>query len=263
MQAEPERTFYAETFKQAQVATSYRSRPPYPEEVFTLLAEFLVDEPRTILDVGTGSGDLARPCADFASRVDAVDFSEEMLALGKQLPGGDNPRLHWIYGKIEEAPLDPPYALITAGSSIHWPDWSLAFPRFREMLTPHGYLVVIYHHLLPMPWEDELRQLRAQYEIRGNARSMNTVAELEARGFLQVVGRRETTPVSFQQTLDAYIDGVNSHSRIARARERMSKQQLAEFDERVRSVLLRYCPDGLLPLQITASLTWGKPEIGM
>jgi SAM-dependent methyltransferase len=258
MQQKPEAfsTFFAETFKQPQVVADYRFRPPYPEEVFTILSSFLVDEPRTILDVGTGSGDIARPCTTFASRVDAVDISQEMIALGKQLPGGDNSRLHWIYGHIEDVPLNPPYALITAGSSIHWPDWSRTFPRFREMLTPNGYLAILYHNTLPAPWDAELKQLREQYGIQRNARSISAVTELEARGFIHVHGRKQTTPAAFQQTVDGYIRDLNSHSHIARAREQMSQQQTAEFDEQVSAILLRHHPSGLLPLQIIARITY-------
>lgn len=262
MDTKPEqfRAEYAESFKARQVATDYRFRPPYPEEVFTLLQELLGDEPRTILDVGAGSGDLARRCVEFAARVDAVDFSEQMIATGKQLPNGDNPRLHWIYGKVEDAPLAPPYALITAGSSIHWPDWSIAFPRFRELLTPSGYLVIIYRGARSTPWDAELRELRQHCSIRRNHLSANAVAELEARGYLQVVGRKETAPVAYQRSVEDYIAGLHSHSGMAR--ECMGQESADEFDALARKLLLRFCPGGILPLQVTAQITWGKPLAG-
>lgn len=114
---------YAEAFQDQQVVDAYQHRPPYPQEVFALLASLVLDEPRTVLDVGSGSGDIARPIVELVERVDAVDFSQKMIDKGKQLPNGNHPRLHWLYGKVEEVPLAPPYALITAGSSIHWPAW--------------------------------------------------------------------------------------------------------------------------------------------
>jgi SAM-dependent methyltransferase len=262
MQQKPEQfgTQYAEVFKHSQVVSDYRYRAPYPEETFTLLAGLLTDEPRAVLDVGSGSGDLARSMVGFADRVDAVDFSREMIALGKQLPHGDDPRLQWIYGKVEEAELHPPYALITAGSSIHWPNWSVAFPRFRSMLTPHGYLAIIYRDTLPMPWEQELRELRKQLSIEHNKHSANAVAELEARGFFQRSGYKETAPAPFQRTLEEYITSMHSHSRMAR--ELIGEAQAAEFDAQVRKLLLRYHPDGVIPLQVVARVTWGKPEVG-
>lgn len=88
MQPKPEQfgASYAEAFKDQQVVDAYRYRPPYPDEVFDILAGLIGDEPRTVLDVGAGSGDIARRIADAARRVDAVDFSQHMIELGKRLP---------------------------------------------------------------------------------------------------------------------------------------------------------------------------------
>ena len=81
MPPEPQdvRTFYADTFKDRRVVDAYRHRPPYPDEVFAILAGLLTDEPRTVLDVGAGSGDLARRMVEVGRRVDAVDFSESQI----------------------------------------------------------------------------------------------------------------------------------------------------------------------------------------
>jgi predicted TPR repeat methyltransferase len=73
---------YAESFKDQQVVDAYRYRPPYPDEVFRILSALMTEEPRTVLDVRTGSGDLARRLVEFAQRVDAVDPSVHMIARG-------------------------------------------------------------------------------------------------------------------------------------------------------------------------------------
>src|SRR5260370_38172448 len=138
MQSKPERfgTEYADAFEDQRVVDLYRYRPPYPTEVFDILAALIADEPRSVLDAGAGSGDIARRLVGFVERVDAVDFSQNMIQNGKPLPNGDHPHLHWIYGKAEEVPLAPPSALITAGSSIHLTDLPPAFPPFSSLLTP-------------------------------------------------------------------------------------------------------------------------------
>src|SRR5216683_5484384 len=109
---EPFSPWYAEAFKDQQVVKAYRFRPPYPEEVFAILLTLLNDEPRPILDVGAGDGDLARPLVGRGAQVDAVDCSPQMIAQGKHLPQGNHPHLNWIEGNIEDVPLTPPYALI-------------------------------------------------------------------------------------------------------------------------------------------------------
>lgn len=262
MQPEPQdvRTFYADTFKDRRVVDAYRHRPPYPDEVFAILAGLLIDEPGTVLDVGAGSGDLARRMVEFAWRVDAVDFSERMIEQGKRLPHGDHPRLRWIYGKVEEAPLSPPYALITAGSSIHWMEWERAFPLFRSALTPHGSLALVYRRTLPMPWDANVRKLRIQFSAHPSARPSHVVEELETRGFFHKQGEKETAPVAFFQSIEDFITGL--HSRSSFSRELMGQRQAADLDGRVRDLLLQFHPDGILPLQVVGTVIWGTPESG-
>lgn len=260
MQSEPRdaRTFYADTFKDQRVVDAYRHRPPYPDEVFTILASLLTDEPRTILDIGAGSGDLARRMVEFARRVDAVDFSQHMIERGRQLPNGDHPHLRWIYGKVEEVQLSPPYALITAGSSIHWVEWERAFPLLRAALTPHGSLALVYRRTLPMPWNADLRNLRVQFSAHPSARGSRVVEELEARGFFRKLGEKETAPVAFFQSIEDFIEGL--HSRSSFSRELIGQQQAADLDQQVRDLLLQYHPDGILPLQVVGTAIWGTPE---
>ncbi len=253
-------TNYAEEFKKQQVVDAYRYRPPYPQEVFDILTHLITDEPRAVLDVGAGSGDIARHLIDAVERIDAVDFSHHMIERGKQLPNGNHPHLNWIHGRVEEAPLTLPYALITAGSSIHWTDWPVAFPRFRSLLTPNGYLALIYRRTLPMPWDEELSKLRAQISTRHAHRGPNAIKELEARGYFHKQGEKETIPVPFSQSIDDFIEGL--HSRSSFTRDRMGQERAAEFDQRVRAFLLRHYQDGMLPLRVVGTVAWGTPEIG-
>ncbi|HZU65760.1 MAG TPA: class I SAM-dependent methyltransferase [Ktedonobacteraceae bacterium] len=251
----------AEAFKDPQVVNVYRFRPPYPDEVFDILTGLIVDEPRVVLDVGAGSGDIARRLVERVERVDAVDFSHTMIEKGKQLPGGNHPHLRWIYGKVEEVPLTPPYALITAGSSIHWMNWPLAFPRFRSLLSPRGFLALVYRRTLPMPWDAEFRQLRARYFTSNGHRGARVVAELETGGFFHKLGEKETAPVPFLQSIDDFIEGL--HSRSTFSRERMGQQKAFEMDQLVRNILLRHHSDGMLPLQVVGTVIWGTPESGI
>ena len=108
----------AAAFGHPGVARAYRHRPPYPDEVFDVLQSLISDRPRTVLDIGAGEGALARPLARRADHVDALDISAAMVAEGRERPGGRVPNLRWIVGAAETAPLDGPYALVTAGASL-------------------------------------------------------------------------------------------------------------------------------------------------
>jgi hypothetical protein len=198
---------------------------------------------------------------DVVERVDAADFSLHMIEMGKRLPNGNHPHLQWIYGKVEDVLLAPPYALITAGMSIHWTEWSIAFPRFRSMLTPHGSLALIYRRTLPMPWDDNLKELRAQFSTRQTRTSSNAVEELKTRGFFHQQGEKETDPVPFSQSVDDFIVGLHSWSGFSL--ERVGQHKAAEFDHKVRTLLSQFQSDGMLSLQVAATVTCGQPEAGV
>src|SRR5579875_684138 len=206
----------AARFRDQSVVDLYHLRLPYPPEVFDTLVELVTDEPRAVLDVGTGTGDLARRLVNQVDRVDAVDVSAAMIARGQTLPEGDNPRLHWIEGRIEDVALQPPYALILAGDSMHWMEWETVFPRFAELRTPHGVVAVVHRDELDPPWQDGLTRLIQQYSTIRNYQPFDLFAELEQRGLFREVGRRETAPVTSLQSIDDYIASFHSRSSLSR-----------------------------------------------
>ena len=124
------------------MVSAYPARPAYPSAVIALLADLVHDTPRVVLDIGCGTGELARRLALLVDRVDAVDFSAGMLDLGRRLSGGDVPTVNWIVGTAEDVALNGPYALITAGKSLHWMDWDVVLPRFARVLTARGVLAI-------------------------------------------------------------------------------------------------------------------------
>ena len=134
---------YARCFQDAGVVQVYHHRPPYPDEVYDKLAYLVDPDVDALLDVGTGLGEIARRMAARVGRVDAVDFSERMIARAKSLPGGDHPGITWTVSHVETAPVTSPYGLITAAGCLHWFDLNVAMPRFARLLSPAGYLAVV------------------------------------------------------------------------------------------------------------------------
>jgi trans-aconitate methyltransferase len=143
-------------FEDEDVIRSYRHRPPYSPEVFAVLCELSAGSPRATLDVGCGRGELARPLAPLVERIDAIDRSAAMIEAGRAAPGGNTPNLRWIVGQVEDAPLNPPYSLITGGRSRHWMDWERILPRFQELLVPGGFLAIVDAKPRPLPCSDAL-----------------------------------------------------------------------------------------------------------
>ena len=248
---------YASAFQERGVVAAYQYRPPYPDSMFALLADLIADSPRRVLDVGCGTGFIARPLVELVGRVDALDVSQAMIEEGRRLPNGDHPRLTWLVGRAEDAPLTPPYDLITAGDSLHWMDWEVVLPRFARLLAPDGALAIIQNGQLPVVQLAGLLPIIQKYSIYGQAyQPVDLIEELERRKLFQTQGAVRTDPVPFAQSIDAYVESF--HGRASLARERMTPADAAAFDAEVRELVATYTQDSV-ELQLVADIAWGKP----
>ena len=248
---------YAAVFADDDVVRAYRRRPPYPQETVDLLAGLAGGG--AVLDAGCGTGELARRLAPSVERVDAVDVSAPMLADGRLLPGGDAANLRWILGPIEEAPLGAPYALATAGDSVHWFDWELAMPRLAGVLGDAGPLAVVSREWL----RDEVaaERLRAVYRDHSwNAdyAPLDPVEELERRGLFVREGEAVSAPARWRPTLAEIIDWHFSMSGFARSRlaepSRFAREVRAAIEGTLTLVNGRY------ELDVVGTVIWGRPR---
>jgi len=248
---------YAAQFTDPSVAAVYHLRPPYLDEVFDVLTDLIVDQPRVVLDVGTGTGEIARRMAVRVDRVDAVDPSREMIAKGRLLPGGDASNLRWRCGFAEDVALSPPYALVTAAASLHWMDWTVVLSRFRDVLTPNGMLAIVEDREVASPWAAVVRVLCARFSTNRAYQPYRLIDELETRGLFQQVGCYETHVSRFDQSVDEYVESF--HARNGFSRDRMAPGQAAEFDRQLRSLLIPFESDGTVGVRHTNEIVWGVP----
>jgi SAM-dependent methyltransferase len=256
---------YGAWFKDPLIATAYPNRPPYPEATIDLLASLVVDSPRIVLDVGCGTGDVARRLAPLVERLDAVDFSAAMIERGQSLPGGGAANLRWIQGALEDVPLPSQYALVTAGESLHWMDWPVVLPRFAELLTPNGVLAIVDRHWeLEPPMRARLLPIVERYSPVRDYRAYNLIQELEQRGLFTSLGQQRTPPQPWQPTLDEYLEC--RHSQRGLSRTHMGAEAASAFDTAVRQAVAELSidgeiveRDGRLQLTMDATVQWGKP----
>lgn len=248
----------AAVFGHEGVAAAYRHRPPYPAEVFDVLVGLIGDHPRTVLDLGAGEGALARPLAERVDRVDAVDVSEAMIAVGKERPGGSRANLRWITGTAEEAPLDGPYGLVTAGASLHWMDWPRLMPRLLDVTADGARLAVVEHGERDVPWQEDLVKVIVRHS-RSRAFDPNFafVEAMKEGGHFAEAGRVDTAPIVVRQDLTSYVERFHSTSSLAR--EHMSADEAAEFARGVREAAAPWVVDDAVELKVVATVVWGRP----
>ena len=250
----------AATFEHVGVAGTDRFRPPYPAEVFDVL-ESLLQEPTHVLDIGTGEGALARPliARGRVARLDAVDASAAMIAAGRERPGGGHPGLRWILGAVDQAALEGPYCLVTAGASLHSMSWKRTMARLADVLSEQGVLAVVEHGYHRLPWRDAMAEVIARHsrDPEFDPRS-SVVEELVARGLFRKTGEHRTIAAAFHQSVAEYVEQF--HSTATLARELMSDDEADEFDAAVERIVRPYAVDDVLTGDVVASVVWGRPR---
>jgi SAM-dependent methyltransferase len=251
---EPE---YGTQFSDPSVASAYPFRPPYPDEVYTILAGLMVDAPRLVLELGCGLGEIARRLAAQTDRVDAVDPSQAMLAVARTLPGGERRNIQWCCCTAEEFTYVPGYGLVIAAESLHWMDWHRVLPAIRAALAPRGRLAVLGRRPDTVPWWRALRPLIPLYSTNRDFQPYDLLEELARRQLFHPEGRATTTPVLFGQSIEDYVESW--HSRNGFSRDRMSTARALEFDARVREIVMPYAQAGLLRYEVQVDLAWGVP----
>ncbi|MGI8857475.1 MAG: class I SAM-dependent methyltransferase [Thermomicrobiales bacterium] len=248
---------HSERFTDPSIIAAYRYRPPYPDALLDRLVALITDEPRVVLDVGCGPGNLARPLLQYVARVDAVDLSPGMIALGQTLPGGTDPRLHWFVGSAEEAPLRPPYTLVTAGASLHWMDWEVALPRFHDALTPNGQLAIVGVDEAVELWTPAIRAIIPRYSTNPDFQPLDLIGELVQRGVFETRGEYTTDPLPLVRSVADFIEWFHSMSSFSR--DLMTPDAVTAFDAELRDAIAPYVRDGFLDTHVIGRVTWGKP----
>lgn len=95
------------------------------------------------LDVGCGTGLLARRLAERCKEVVAIDRDPDTIAAARAA-SGSNPRLVFVEGDVMTYPLpNDSFDVVTAIATLHHLPLKAALERFRDLLRTSGVLIIV------------------------------------------------------------------------------------------------------------------------
>jgi SAM-dependent methyltransferase len=128
-----------------------KHRPGPPDSFFAKLQALGVGLPgQRILDLGTGTGLIARRLARQGARVAGIDIAAGQLAQAKRLAEEEGLAIDFREALAEEPPFsDGSFDAVTANQCWLYFDKTRLLPRLRRLLAPGGLIAVSHFSWLP------------------------------------------------------------------------------------------------------------------
>ena len=253
-------------FEDRDVVEQYVFRPAYPAELYRRLAS-LVRTRERLLDLGCGTGKLARGLQGDFEAITALDPSVAMIEKARSLDTATFKNIRWQVGFAEDAPvLSEPYNLVVAGACLHWLNLPVVMPRlYHGTDDNHMIAVVDGDGAYEPPWESEWLQFLSRWvsAIKGEVFEPGPGSAYHARmnawrSWVDVLGE-ETFDHEVTQSVEDFLRCQHSRDTFAPAR---LGGQLRIFDEELRSLLEPHAEQGLLCYTVRSSLAWGHINPG-
>ncbi|MEH2255487.1 class I SAM-dependent methyltransferase [Nostoc sp.] len=134
-------------------ATDYaKHRAGFPSSLFNKLSEYGIGLPgQNIVDLGTGTGTLARGFADRGAYVIAIDPSASLLEQARLLSESVQLKVDYRVATAENTELpDASADVVTAGQCWHWFDRLRAVEEITRILRVNGLLAIAHFDWIPL-----------------------------------------------------------------------------------------------------------------
>lgn len=126
-------------------------RVGFPDSFFARLQRDGIGTPnQSVLDLGTGTGVVARGFARGGCKVVGLDISQQLIAESKKLDAQAGVHISYLLGPAESIPLPAESIdVITAGQCWHWFDRRAVIRESLRLLRPGGFLVIAAFDWIP------------------------------------------------------------------------------------------------------------------
>ena len=229
-----------------------KHRAGFPEAFFDrLVATGIIVAGMKALDLGTGTGTVARGMARKGLEVTGLDKSSALMEQGKLLDAEAGVAIRYVERTAEATGLaDHSVDIVTAGQCWHWFRRDEAAKEARRILKPGGHLVICHFDWLVLPGnvsdvtEGLIRKYNPAWNLGGPWRYYPWIGDLAAAGYtrLESFSFDEETPY----THEAWRGRVRASAGIGASS--MSPEEIARFDAELARVLATTFPEPMTVL---------------
>ena len=221
-----------------------RHRAGFPERFFDRIFQMkLVAPSDRALDLGTGTGSVARGLALRGCVVTGLDQSAALIEQSRQLDRESDVDIRYITAKAEETGLpDQSFELVTAGQCWHWFDRPRAAAEAQRLLVPGGLLMLAHFDWLPLPGsvvaatEALILAHNPKWAVMANGNGLHPwwFADLGTAGFSDI--ESFTFDMQVPYTHEAWLGRIRASAGVGAS---LSPDAVARFDADHKALLER------------------------
>lgn len=242
-------------------------RAGFPDQLFDrLFAAGIVRRGDAVLDLGTGTGTLARGFALRGCNVIGLDPSQAMLDEARRIDAETGVATSYVAGRAEELPFDDAtFDVAGAGQCWHWFDRARAAVQARRVLKDGGRIVIAHFDWIPLPGnvvdatERLIMRHNPQWKMNGGTGlHPRTLADVAIAGFSDI--ETFSFDLGVPYTHEAWRGRIRASAGVAAS---LTPERVAEFDDDLARLLKRdYADDPLSVLHRVWALTAFKGTTG-
>jgi len=204
-----------------------------------------------VLDLGTGTGFVAREFAKHGCVVDALDIAPEMLELARELDRKNEVEIAYHLSPAEETPFEnETFDIVMAGQCWRWFDPEIISTEVMRILKPGSSLVTAHHDWLPHP--GSVPEATEAFILKHNpAWTLGGRNGLYPERFAELMDAGFTMLESFTMDVEEIYSHEDWRGRIrasAGISASLSQEKVCLFDEEHGEMLTERFPDDPLAI---------------